>query len=146
MNCFFRWTEVQLPLLKQGAPTKLSVDRSLAPSSHADSKAPTLIRTFATRWELSLDSSLWRRLKGFSRLVWGFFSTAVLAGCQLAQHIPQDATVLVIEDFLRCVDAHGCVEMPFHPCRVSCLDLQRAALGKLLLQHLANSLQIKHFF
>ncbi len=26
----FRWTEVQLPLLKQGAPTKLGVERSAA--------------------------------------------------------------------------------------------------------------------
>jgi hypothetical protein len=31
MKRFFRWTEVQLPLLKQGAPTTLGMERS-APS------------------------------------------------------------------------------------------------------------------
>ena len=30
MKSLFRWTEVQLPLLKQGAPTNLRVERSLA--------------------------------------------------------------------------------------------------------------------
>jgi hypothetical protein len=38
----FRWTEVQLPLLKQGAPTKLGVDDTggLSSDSHADNLAP----------------------------------------------------------------------------------------------------------
>jgi hypothetical protein len=43
MNCFFRWTEVQLPLLKQRAPTKLYVERLLGSELKHSYSSPILL-------------------------------------------------------------------------------------------------------
>jgi len=51
MKSLFRWTEVQLPLLKQGAPTRFGVDDigGLFSGSHAESKALIIFERVVAR-------------------------------------------------------------------------------------------------